>query len=203
MKITDRYDQSDQRLVVISDFTPPRGGDPSAVDRVKGLNADFICVAYNPGKLVRADPVAAAVLEEVLQDSPPDVILNATGFAVSVPGVDRTPGPFDAAQGKGRAGPVVIALPEDMLAESAEVADVASFQTAEAAPAPEAMGRLEHMLRDSACPLMIVGGRGWTPPTRDAVQTFAAAWDLRVAAAFRYQDRFDNELDHYVVSGPG
>ncbi len=61
MKVTDRYAQPAQGLVVISDFTPPRGGDPSAVDRVRGLNADFICVAYNPGKLVRADPVAAAV----------------------------------------------------------------------------------------------------------------------------------------------
>ena len=98
----------------------------------------------------------------------------------------------------GRAGPVVIALPEDMLAETADVADVASFQAVEAAPAPDAMRRLERMLRDSARPLMIVGGRGWTPPSRDAVQAFAAAWDLRVAAAFRYQDRFDNDLDHYV-----
>ena len=98
----------------------------------------------------------------------------------------------------GRAGPVVIALPEDMLAETAEVADVEGFRTAEAAPAPDAMEQFERMLRDAARPLMIVGGRGWTPPTRDAVQAFAAAWDLPVAAAFRYQDRFDNGLDHYV-----
>ena len=98
----------------------------------------------------------------------------------------------------GRAGPVVIALPEDMLAETAEVADLERFQVVEAAPAPDDMRRLEQMLRDSARPLMIVGGRGWTPPSRDAVQAFASAWDLRVAAAFRYQDRFDNEHDHYV-----
>ena len=98
----------------------------------------------------------------------------------------------------GRAGPVVTALPEDMLAETAEVADLERFQVVEAAPAPDDMRRLEQMLRDSARPLMIVGGRGWTPPSRDAVQAFASAWDLRVAAAFRYQDRFDNEHDHYV-----
>ncbi len=98
----------------------------------------------------------------------------------------------------GRAGPVVIALPEDMLAETAEVADVEGFQATEAAPAPDAMARLEQMLRDSQRPLMIVGGRGWSPAARDAVQHFAAAWNLRVAAAFRYQDRFDNGLDHYV-----
>ena len=98
----------------------------------------------------------------------------------------------------GRAGPVVIALPEDMLEETAAVADVASFQAVEAAPAPDSMERFERMLRDSVRPLMILGGRGWTRATRDAVQGFAAAWDLRVAAAFRYQDRFDNALDHYV-----
>ena len=98
----------------------------------------------------------------------------------------------------GRAGPVVIALPEDMLAETAVAVDVEGFRIAEAAPAPDAMRRLETMLRDSVRPLMIVGGRGWTGSSRDAVQAFAAAWDLRVAAAFRYQDRFDNDLDHYV-----
>ena len=98
----------------------------------------------------------------------------------------------------GRAGPVVIALPEDMLAETAVTVDVEGFRIAEAAPAPDAMRRLETMLRDSVRPLMIVGGRGWTGSSRDAVQAFAAAWDLRVAAAFRYQDRFDNDLDHYV-----
>ena len=98
----------------------------------------------------------------------------------------------------GRAGPVVIALPEDMLAESAEVADLDSFQPVEAAPAPDAMARLERMLRDASRPLMIIGGRGWERPGRAAVQAFAAAWELPVAAAFRHQDRFDNDLDRYV-----
>ncbi len=43
------------------------------------------------------DPVAAAVLEDVLTQVTPDVILNATGFAVSAPGTERTPSPFDLA----------------------------------------------------------------------------------------------------------
>ena len=43
------------------------------------------------------DPVAAAVIEELMATSPPSVILNATGFAVSAPGQDRTATPFDDA----------------------------------------------------------------------------------------------------------
>ncbi len=42
------------------------------------------------------DPVAAATLGQVLGEAPPDVILNATGFAVSTPGAVRTPTPFNA-----------------------------------------------------------------------------------------------------------
>ena len=61
MKVTDALSsRGDGQPVVISDFTPPRSGDPAAVDRVRGLNVDFVCVAYNPGKLVRADSAAAA-----------------------------------------------------------------------------------------------------------------------------------------------
>jgi len=43
------------------------------------------------------DPVAAATVEALMAEARPDVILNATGFAVSPPGKDRTASPFDAA----------------------------------------------------------------------------------------------------------
>ena len=43
------------------------------------------------------DPVAAGTLEALFADTPPDVILNATGFAVSRPGETRSPAPFDGA----------------------------------------------------------------------------------------------------------
>ena len=52
------------------------------------------------------DPVAAATIGEIFEDAAPDVILNATGFSVSVPGGERTLSPFDAA-GDGP-GPVVL-----------------------------------------------------------------------------------------------
>ncbi|MBF0095103.1 MAG: cobaltochelatase subunit CobN, partial [Alphaproteobacteria bacterium] len=40
------------------------------------------------------DPLAAAILSEVLSQAPPDVILNATGFAVSPPGGEPRDSPF-------------------------------------------------------------------------------------------------------------
>lgn len=43
------------------------------------------------------DPVSAGVVAQTLADVPPDVILNATGFAVSAPGAPRTETPFDGA----------------------------------------------------------------------------------------------------------
>ena len=58
------------------------------------------------------DPVAAATLGELLSGAPPDVILNATGFAVSVPGIKRTPTPFDVigdvTGDTDRPGPVIL-----------------------------------------------------------------------------------------------
>jgi len=49
------------RCVFACDFTPPRGSDPDLLDGARYLTkADFVCVAYNPGKLVRVDSVAAA-----------------------------------------------------------------------------------------------------------------------------------------------
>jgi cobaltochelatase CobN len=42
------------------------------------------------------DPQAAALIGETLAAAPPDIVLNATGFAVSSPGEQRREGPFDA-----------------------------------------------------------------------------------------------------------
>lgn len=60
MKVTDALEQAG-RPVFITDFTPPRGADPSLLDGAAHLRgADFVSVAYNPGKLVRLDSATAA-----------------------------------------------------------------------------------------------------------------------------------------------
>ncbi|MCH7528502.1 MAG: methylenetetrahydrofolate reductase [Candidatus Marinimicrobia bacterium] len=73
-KVTDTYTSSSGVIVVLCDCTPPRSGDPAALDRVGVVNADFICVAYNPGKLARADSVAAAYT--IKERTGKDVVFN-------------------------------------------------------------------------------------------------------------------------------
>ncbi len=98
----------------------------------------------------------------------------------------------------GRPGPVVLALPEDMLSSMATVADAKKARPAQAAPAPEDMEELRDLLAKSKKPMMIVGGPTWTPQAVADVTTFSEANNLPVAAAFRYQDRFDNRHPNYA-----
>jgi 5,10-methylenetetrahydrofolate reductase len=52
--------------VVLCDFSPPRSADPAAAEDARVLPADFICVAYNPGKAVR---ISSAVLAYLIRQS--------------------------------------------------------------------------------------------------------------------------------------
>ena len=61
--VLDRYEAaSAEKPAILCDYTPPRSGDPAALEVVRDLPVDFISVAYNPGKLVRADSVTVAYL---------------------------------------------------------------------------------------------------------------------------------------------
>ena len=60
MKVTERVRESAGAPVFICDFSPPRGSGPAYVESASTLDADFICVAYNPGRAVRVDSVAMA-----------------------------------------------------------------------------------------------------------------------------------------------
>ena len=58
--VTEKLLRNKGRPVVISDFSPPRGADLATVEQAKEIGADFVCVAYSPGKSVRVDSVAMA-----------------------------------------------------------------------------------------------------------------------------------------------
>jgi len=92
----------------------------------------------------------------------------------------------------GRPGPVVLGLPEDMLAAECEAIDAKPVRIAEAHPGAADMGVLGDKLAKAARPLMIVGGPGWSVAIQKAIEAFAARFDLPVAPAFRYQDYIDN-----------
>jgi len=98
----------------------------------------------------------------------------------------------------GRQGPVVLALPEDMLLQKASVKQLAPYRRNLAWPDPQRLREMTDLLVASKRPLMLVGGSGWTPQGCAALQVFAERWNLPVACAYRFQDTFDNRHPNYV-----
>jgi len=98
----------------------------------------------------------------------------------------------------GRRGPVVLALPEDMLTQKASVADARRHVPSEPHPGTDQMLRLQKLLAQSKRPIVILGGSGWTPESCGDFQRFVEANHLPVGCAFRFQDLLDNRHEHYV-----
>ena len=92
----------------------------------------------------------------------------------------------------GRPGPVVLALPEDMLVQEVDVEPLPRVEPVQAWSDPGALRTLREMLLAAKKPFVIAGGSGWTPQAAQALQRFAENWKLPVGNAFRFQDTFDN-----------
>ncbi|MEO9463284.1 MAG: thiamine pyrophosphate-binding protein [Marinomonas sp.] len=90
----------------------------------------------------------------------------------------------------GRTGPVVLALPEDMLSEAVNAAlKPRPLVTRPAqAPCPDAMQVMMAMIGDAASPIAVIGGAGWNNKARNNFEAFAERIGLPVATAFRRQD---------------
>jgi acetolactate synthase-1/2/3 large subunit len=104
---------------------------------------------------------------------------------------------FRVAQ-SGRPGPVVLALPEDMLVASASVDDAARVGPTIVYPGSEAIAGLRARLEQARQPLVLVGGSGWSERACADLARFIAANDLPIACAFRNQDLIDNRDEHYA-----
>jgi acetolactate synthase I/II/III large subunit len=98
----------------------------------------------------------------------------------------------------GRHGPVVVALPEDVLAAEADVDDAEPVPPARPAPAPEQLTRVRELLAAAERPFLVVGGGGWSVEAAADLRAFAEAWTLPVAASFRRQDYLDNTSPSYA-----
>lgn len=100
----------------------------------------------------------------------------------------------------GRPGPVVVALPEDMLTEAAPIPACHATPVAEAAVAADTAAQLQELLAQAQRPLLVVGGSStlWSHEAYALLRERAAAWQLPVACAFRRQDIFDNRHPQYV-----
>jgi acetolactate synthase-1/2/3 large subunit len=98
----------------------------------------------------------------------------------------------------GRPGPVVLALPEDLLEQEAEVEDAICHQPVQSAPTDAQIEAIRRLLGQARSPLVLLGGTGWTEAACDNLRRFVEANHLPVACAFRYQDLFDNRHPSYV-----
>ena len=98
----------------------------------------------------------------------------------------------------GRPGPVVIALPEDVQTDEADVADAAPYQAVQASPAAADVDRALELVAAAERPLLIVGGGGWSEQAGRDVQAFAEASNVPVGASFRRQDYVDNASPAYA-----
>ncbi|MBK0325737.1 thiamine pyrophosphate-binding protein [Rhodobacteraceae bacterium F11138] len=98
----------------------------------------------------------------------------------------------------GRPGPVVLALPEDVLSACADVADARPAHVARSAPEPEAMTRINAMLAEAKKPLLVLGGPGWSAEAARLAAQVSERFNLPVATTFRCQDYFDNGHPNYA-----
>ncbi|MBV9286467.1 MAG: thiamine pyrophosphate-binding protein, partial [Hyphomicrobiales bacterium] len=99
---------------------------------------------------------------------------------------------------QGRPGPVVIALPEDMLAEQAGAVDAPRVEAAPIWPGLTQMADLQKLLSRAERPIAILGGPGWTERASKAFARFAERFDIPVAGSFRRASAFDGEHSNYA-----
>jgi acetolactate synthase-1/2/3 large subunit len=126
-------------------------------------------------------PVAKAVEQIDRTDRIPEVVARAFQCATS-----------------GRPGPVVVALPEDVLEQSARVDDARCHLPVQAAATDTQIAALRSLLRQAQRPVLMLGGPGWTVPALENIRRFVEANDLPVVCGFRFQDRFDNNHPNYI-----
>lgn len=98
----------------------------------------------------------------------------------------------------GRPGPVVIALPEDMLKDEVEAVDRPQVEQHPHGLDPANFGDLFDKLRRAQRPVAIVGGAGWNAATGAAFDCFARLWGIPVAGAFRRQDAICNSFKSWA-----
>jgi acetolactate synthase-1/2/3 large subunit len=98
----------------------------------------------------------------------------------------------------GRPGPVVVALPEDMLRDRRAAAIAGPYHAVRAHPGAADLAELRRLLAAVERPIMMVGGSGWSDLAAADIARFAVANDLPVCCSFRRQDIVDNRLPVFV-----
>lgn len=128
-------------------------------------------------------PIAKWATEIDQADRVPEIVARAFAVALS-----------------GRPGPVVVALPEDMLSAVTGVVAGPRVRIARAAPTAEAVAELLERLAAARAPLVLAGGGGWGAAGRAGLRDFAEGNRLPVLTVWRYTDLIDNESPSFVGS---
>lgn len=100
---------------------------------------------------------------------------------------------------QGRPGPVVVALPEDMLTDEVEVPDAQPYAPVVMKPGQADMEALQRRLLAAERPIVLAGGSGWSAQGVGDLVRFAETFDLPVAVSFRRQMLFP--ADHPNFAG--
>ncbi len=98
----------------------------------------------------------------------------------------------------GRPGPVVVALPEDMLTDHASVSDVPAHKKIEISAGAEQLQELSELVKQAERPVVMLGGSGWDKQAVADMEAFCTTNNLPVATSFRCQDLFNNALSNYA-----
>src|SRR6188768_2175998 len=98
----------------------------------------------------------------------------------------------------GRPGPVVVALPEDMLVERVAVPDAPAFEPVETWPGLADMAKLQKLLWAAKSPIVLAGGSRWSEAATASLARFAERFAVPVATTFRRAHLFDALHDCYA-----
>ena len=91
----------------------------------------------------------------------------------------------------GRPGPVVVALPKDVLSECVNISNAPPFAPVETSPGEEEMARLGELLHEAKNPLFVLGGSRWSEAARRQIHEFADRTGLPIATSYRRSTLFD------------
>lgn len=98
----------------------------------------------------------------------------------------------------GRPGPVVLALPEDVLWGESDAEIVKVRQRLETWPGKSQLSELAYLLDKAERPFLLVGGSGWTPKAQQQLKKFAHRYDLPVGVAWRRLECYDQRDEQFV-----
>jgi acetolactate synthase-1/2/3 large subunit len=98
----------------------------------------------------------------------------------------------------GRPGPVVVAIPEDMLVERIAVDDAPPFSAIETSPGLDEMQKFAELLAAARAPVAVLGGSRWSQEACDRMARFAERYKLPVCTTFRRGHLFDQTHSCYA-----